>query len=139
MPFKSGYMPLHMVTGGKSAGYTPRPCSSHANRTMEMLMTWKLPLLGALFALAASPALAQGMEGLRGVDRDGDGAIEVAEARAAVTLRFKAMDANRDGTISEKEFTDASMTRISEADADGDGRITRQEIRARAMARWGRQ
>ena len=103
-------------------------------------MTWKLSLFGVLIALAAaSPALAQGFEGLRGIDTDGDGVIEVAEAKAAVKLRFQHMDANHDGVLSEKEFTDAGMARISEADTDGDGRITRQEIRARAMARMGRQ
>jgi Ca2+-binding EF-hand superfamily protein len=102
-------------------------------------MNWKPLLAAALLAglpAAATPAAAQGLDELRQADANGDGAIEIGEARDAAKTHFAMADANHDGTLSEKEFTDSVMRRLAQLDTDGDGKITRQEMRARAIARW---
>jgi Ca2+-binding EF-hand superfamily protein len=93
-------------------------------------------LLAAVPSAAALPAAAQGLDELREVDTNGDGAIDVAEARAVAHARFAMADRDRNGALSEKEFTDMAMRRVSMLDTDGDGKVTRQEIRARAVDRW---
>jgi Ca2+-binding EF-hand superfamily protein len=68
-------------------------------------------------------------------DRDGDGAVNRAEADAAgpswrerrFEMRFVALDGDRDGTLSRTELA-LSPRRFVRADRDGDRRLTRAEL-----------
>ncbi|HTV17516.1 MAG TPA: hypothetical protein VMG12_02565 [Polyangiaceae bacterium] len=68
-------------------------------------------------------------------DRDGDGAVERAEADASAPtwrerrreVRFAALDRNRDGGVSPEEIT-LSPRRFARADRDRDGRLSRREV-----------
>ncbi len=92
------------------------------------------------------------------LDRDGDGALSLAEActfvgeQVACEERFTAHDANRDGTVDLAEFLAANPPRpdnpligahppapelvFKALDADGDGKLTPQELCAFQLVRF---
>lgn len=108
-------------------------------RTRRLLPAAALATGLAIAALvAAGPAAAQGGDFLRLADRNGDGAISVAEARIALTAQYDLMDRNNDGVVSRQEFLAARLARISQFDLNGDGKITRFEVRRHFLARMRR-
>ncbi len=73
-------------------------------------------------------------------DKDKDGTIDRAEARAMQEKRFDAMDTNHDGKLSKEEIAacknkrnaghDMGSKGFSKADKDSDGTLTRDEANA---------
>ena len=124
-------------------------------------------MMAAAVLAAATPVWAQqgglGLERLRAMDANGDGAITRAEAAAVRGAQFSRLDTDGDGYLSQAERSAApgggrllsripdgdSDSRISRAefmaapyrgfdrlDADGDGTLSAQELEA-ARARAG--
>ncbi|HVO03846.1 MAG TPA: hypothetical protein VMT54_16715 [Candidatus Cybelea sp.] len=87
-------------------------------------------MIGAAMLAMLSPALAQDFQMLRSADTDGDHAISVAEATAALQQEYARLDANGDGTVTRDEFVNARLAQIAKLDTNGDGKITRDEVRA---------
>ena len=91
---------------------------------------WYFALPIALAAAGfTAPVQAQDLQMLRDADTDGDHAISVAEATAALRAEYQRLDANHDGTVSEDEFVNARLAQLSKLDSNGDGKITRDEVR----------
>ncbi len=109
----------------------------------------KSPLLVALLGTVAigmtAPAVAGDRRGDRAerhweeMDKDGDGTVTQAEARAAADERFERADVNNDGKLTKDEAEDSRklrraerrQERFSKMDKNGDGKIAEDEFEGR--------
>ena len=87
----------------------------------------------AVLCGSASPVLAQSGQsaGIRMLDTDNDGTLDLAEAKKAASSVFAKLDRDRDGTLDRREL----LGRLSErefaaADPDHDGTLTMEEYLA---------
>ncbi len=81
--------------------------------------------LGAMAAFAPVPTYAADSSAtVMSVDKDGDGTIDMAEAKKAGMAKFAMLDKDSDGTIDSKE---AGMD-VTKADADKDGTLDKTEF-----------
>lgn len=87
----------------------------------------------SLGSLSATPVLAQSVLDL---DTNGDHAISVDEASAALDKQFAKLDTNGDGVVDKKEYVDARLAELGRMDSDNDGEITRSELRAQLRSRF---
>jgi Ca2+-binding EF-hand superfamily protein len=83
-------------------------------------------LAAATLAFALSPSLAASV--FSGIDTDGDGTIDLNEAKVAASSVFDKLDADHDGTLDRPEL----RGRIPQqdwaiADPDGDKTLTKEE------------
>jgi len=85
-----------------------------------------LGISGGAFAQEPSSVLKQ-------FDKEGDGAISVAEADVASRAQFEKLDSNHDGLVTEQEFVAARLALLHGLDTDNDGRVTRSELRSRFL------
>lgn len=83
-----------------------------------------------------------------GADKDGDGKVTEAEARAAATLRFAELDEDKDGYLEREEFASMRKGRgrgmgpggpggpAMRMDGDNDGRVSSTEFVDGHIERW---
>lgn len=98
-------------------GYTPVPAYAPAP-----------PLPAARRTETRSP------ESLRWADRNGDGSVTGAEARAFARTRFNRGDHDRNGVLRGRELN--MNDDFARAASNRDGRVTRAEYEARVMSRF---
>jgi Ca2+-binding EF-hand superfamily protein len=98
-----------------------------------------LALAGSFASMAAGAVPG---ELRRPADRNGDGLVSVAEAKAEASARLREIDANRDGVLTREEFrtyraqarSNRQAMRFEAIDADRDGRISEAELDAHLHA-----
>ncbi len=77
------------------------------------------------------PALAKSSHPVRMFDTDGDGTIDLAEAKKAASALFDRLERDRDGTLDKHELARRlSPKELAAADPDHDGTLTREEYLA---------
>ncbi len=103
----------------------------------------------AVHAQSTKPAKGDAVEStIRGIDRNGNGCVDLEEGRNYSSRRFHALDKNGDGMldlaeapllpgeasssrpVSLNDWADAYPVRFAAVDTDGDGCVGPQEIRA---------
>ena len=90
-------------------------------------------LVVALPALLAggSPVLAKARHHVPMFDTDGDGTIDLAEAKKAASALFDKMERDHDGTLHKRELARRLTTKeLAAADPDHDGTLSRDEYLA---------
>jgi Ca2+-binding EF-hand superfamily protein len=90
-------------------------------------------LVVALPALLAggSPVLAKSSHPVQMFDTDGDGTIDLAEAKKAASALFDRLECDRDGTLDKRELARRLTAKeLAAADPDHDGTLTRDEYLA---------
>jgi Ca2+-binding EF-hand superfamily protein len=90
-------------------------------------------LVIALPALLAGtlPVLAKSSRLVRMFDTDGDGTIDLAEAKKAASALFDRLERDHDGTLDKRELARRLTAKeLAAADPDHDGTLTRDEYLA---------
>ncbi len=89
-------------------------------------------LMSAAF-LAGAPAAAWGAanDPIKAFDLDGDGTLDLAEAKKAASALFARLDRDHEGTLDKRELAGRLSAReVAAADPDHDGTLTRDEYLA---------
>lgn len=97
-------------------------------------------LVAALPALLAggSPVLAKSRHPVQMFDTDGDGTIDLAEAKKAASALFDKLERDHDGTLDQRELTRRLTPKeLAAADPDRDRTLTRDEYLAVVEQRFG--
>ena len=90
-------------------------------------------LVVAIPALLAGrlPVLAKSRDPVRMFDTDGDGTIDLAEAKKAASALFDRLERDHDGTLDKRELAGRLTPKeLAAADPDHDGTLTRDEYLA---------
>ena len=90
-------------------------------------------LVAALPALLAGglPVLAKSSRPVPMFDTDGDGTIDLAEAKKAASALFDRLERDHDGTLDKRELARRLTAKeLAAADPDRDGTLTREEYLA---------
>lgn len=82
--------------------------------------------IGTLAAIAPVAYAADSSAAVKAADTDGDGTVDLAEAKKAAMAKFTMMDADKEGTVDPKE---AGMD-VSAVDSDKDGTLDKTEYEA---------
>jgi len=95
------------------------------------MKTRRMVVLTALASgsiLAGWPALAAPSRGMRLLDTDNDGTVDLNEAKKAASALFDKLDRDRDGTLDRRELRGRlSATDFAAADPDKDGTLSKKE------------
>jgi hypothetical protein len=68
---------------------------------------------------------------IRMLDTDNDGAVDLAEAKAAASATFDRLERDKDGTLDQRELSRRlSAKELAAADPDHDGTLTKDEYLA---------
>jgi Ca2+-binding EF-hand superfamily protein len=71
-------------------------------------------------------------------DTDGDGTIDLAEAKKAASALFDRLERDHDGTLDKRELARRLTAKeLAAADPDHDGTLTREEYLAVVEQRFG--
>jgi len=103
-------------------------------RTRTIILAATAALGVGLAGAAVSAKGAAGGKMFQKLDADGNGTVNLEEARAGQNRWFARLDANGDGTISREEFQATADKRFARYDLDGNGEVTADEMaQARKM------
>jgi len=103
-----------------------------------MLSRRSILLISASF-LAGGGSVAAAPHGnpIKMFDADGDGTIDLAEAKKAASALFARLDRDHDGTLDKRELAGRLSAReFAAADPDHDGTLTQDEYLAVVEARF---
>src|SRR5487761_1896774 len=125
--------------GGEYA-FGERSCVVQIETEKGHPMISRRTLVAALPALLAggSPVLAKSRHPVQMFDTDGDGTIDLAEAKKAASALFDKLERDHDGTLDQRELTRRLTPKeLAAADPDRDGTLTRDEYLAVVEQRFG--
>jgi hypothetical protein len=119
------------VTGHlRAKGRAPIYSRGISNRE-EITMIIRQGLLVASLALTLAATVPAWSQGLKALDPDNDGTVDLAEAKAAASKLFDKLDGDRDGTLDKRELRGRlSGKDFTGADPDKDGTLDKNEYLA---------
>ena len=83
------------------------------------------------------PVLAKSRNPVQMFDTDGDGTIDLAEAKKAASALFDKLERDHDGTLDKRELAGRLTAKeLAAADTDHDGTLTRDEYLALVEQRF---
>lgn len=104
-------------------------------------LTLVAPVLLVLGGIAGSSAYVNAQpktcQALASLDKDNDGTLDLAEAKAAASALFDQLDADKDNTLDAKELKGRLTARkVSANDSDHDGTLDKTEYLVIVEARF---
>jgi hypothetical protein len=97
----------------------------------DIAMILRQSILVASLALTLAAAAPAWSQGLKALDPDNDGTVDLAEAKAAASKLFDKLDGDKDGTLDKRELRGRiSGKDFTGADPDKDGTLDKGEYLA---------